>query len=248
MLGVLTLGKMFFAFAVLAGTSFASPLTDGCTEALKPLSPSGRLTEEVAVIWYPKAGYAVISHAELEVSGDVWGGLVLYHKNTTSEAIEKTARKGNKGFFRFRVAVTPEELENLKTFLTEHDGKFTYNMCIGGVCRALRSSTGLYIPPLIRHIPTLSAIYLAGVRVVRPSRVPAIEYVGKNGPVRNLITLEVPYELFISYQIGTAVYGALNSLIKVGLAVANPDDDEKKKRDQEEKADAEAKSLKTAEK
>jgi hypothetical protein len=62
--------------------------------AIHPVA--GRVDDKVAIYWYPKAGYVVISHTELQVDEAVWTGQVFYGKKpySATKAKEKALKDG----------------------------------------------------------------------------------------------------------------------------------------------------------
>lgn len=164
---------------------------------------SGKIDDKVAIYWYPKAGYVAISHSELQVGDEIWSGVMVNRLKQETPAIAKQkAMKSNKGYFKFDVSVTPEELKRLQDDLRARNGKSTGQMCIGSACKALTKNTGLVVPFPFTQIPTLNAIYLTAMHKLGYARIPNISYVGKLGPVRNLLTTEVAYELYITQDWG----------------------------------------------
>lgn len=195
--GVISLCAIENSYA--AGNDFLD-----CLQRALSKSPSPRaemLKDKVEVIFYPKAGGIIFPHTELSVDGVFWNARKEYKPGATNAVAERAARAGSKGFFRFKLAVTEDELNSLRGFLKEREGKqIPFQFCASGACKAITQNTGIVIPLPFSKSPALSAAYLTAVQKLGYSRVVKIEYVGKNA-FRNLLTPGVIGEALHGYDV-----------------------------------------------
>jgi len=105
-------------------------------------------------------------------------------------------------------------------------------MCIGGACKAIKSSTGIIIPFPFSQVPTLAALYLTVMHKLGYTRITKIDYMGKSA-IKNLLATEIPGELtqfgiFSHMLIVTAINAAGQVSQFFVPVVQNQDDDNKK--------------------
>ena len=160
---------------------------------------SEKLTENIDFIYFPKAGFYAISHIELNVKDNLWHTLFNTTKGSPYAVAERNAKIGGKSFYRFRLKVSPDELNRLQNYLDEGAKTSRLQTCVSGACRALNRSGILYIPPPFSKIPLLSAVYLRLMKLSRARRIESVHFVGKS-QLKSLFTAEVAVESFYALQ------------------------------------------------
>jgi hypothetical protein len=134
------------------------------------------LTETVAINWIPDN-----MHSELQVDGKVWNLVGGYERGREATAFERVMRSAKRGFVRFELRVTPEELERMKDYLELNKGTKAAQTCIGGVCNVIDRTTGILIPTPFSKGPALSALYLTLTRSLGYTRIGEITVFGRIG-------------------------------------------------------------------
>ncbi|MEW6057839.1 MAG: hypothetical protein AB1540_14620 [Bdellovibrionota bacterium] len=227
---------LFFLITLIGLAPFSLEAADGClSRVIRPLIGSQAteyINDSVELIWYPRAGYVLLSHYELGIDGKLYSALMGLEKKTTIEVATRAAKSGGKGFFRFKLRVTADELDRLKNYVDSNLNKPRFQMCVGGVCKVITKNTRAVIPFPFSKVPTLNAIYLTVAHKLGYSRIVGIEYVGKSA-IRNLITTEIPYELWFTYQwakpVGLAIvwaYNERNELIRLIVPIESNSSEE----------------------
>ena len=177
-------------------------LNERCSETLTKLLEGTNdlpsyLRDEVDLIWYPKEDHVFYSHTEIKIQDTVYDSYMWLEEKSKYEGIHRKANSGKgKAFFRFKLAVTPEELENIKRFVEYSNDDTPFQTCIGGVCNIVTKNTKIKIPFPFSQIPTLNALYLTVMQKLGYQRIYKIEYVGKRA-WKDLLSSEVFTELSI---------------------------------------------------
>lgn len=115
---------------VLVGLSVLRPSYATECPARLTAQPSESASPEsadnsVELLWYPKAGFFLVSHVELAVNGVAWGAASGFKPKAPLKVAELAAQgKKGKGFFRFQFDLSAEETEALEAFL--QDRKYNY--------------------------------------------------------------------------------------------------------------------------
>lgn len=205
---------------------------------LKKKTKTEFITDQVEIIWYPKSELVVLSHTELKVGDVVYDAFIhLKERGSINESME-AAMRGNKGFLRFKLAVTKEELQRLEDYINAHNGiNRGFDSCVAGVCKVIKKNTGIIIPFPFDRVPSLNALYLTLMKTLGYKRILKVEYVGKN-KLKNLLTLETPAELYTSYTAikiaGFLIVYAIDAVDKViRLVIPVEEDDEEEKKNQD---------------
>jgi hypothetical protein len=174
-----------------------------CPSSIKSLIKKQRqlpeyLEDEVELIWYPKTGYVATSHTDIKIGETVYNAFLGIKLKRDFESTYNWAKSGKgKGFFRFKLAVTPAELHELKRFVKDPIHRRKLQTCIMGACRVLRENSDIDIPFPFSQVPTLNAIYLTVLQKLGNKRVLKVEYVGEIA-WRKLIFSEASSELLMT--------------------------------------------------
>jgi hypothetical protein len=211
--------RLLVSWSMLLPSSASAKEPCGKTALQKILSPAPKveqLTDSVDLLYYPKAGYHLISHVELRVKDKVWEQMLGTREKAAYEVAERKARLGGYGFYRFRLRATPEEVERLETYLRTRagDGKVRIQSCISGACRSLNQAGILYVPPPFSRVPLLSAAYLRIRSLTGARRIESVHFIGKS-QIRSLISTEVLNEAYLSRNLlflGGVIVEGIDSL------------------------------------
>ena len=203
--------RAFFKFLVFGIIILMMPSRgyskDGCfTSALKNIvknTPEDQLTRNVDLIYYPKSDYTGVSHVELSVQGKVWNSTGSYKINNDYRVLERKALQGGKGFYRFKIRATEDEIVKLQRYLSDREGKRGLQNCISGACKALNRGGIVYVPPPFSKAPALNALYWRLTKTFGYNRIESITYVGKS-QWKTLLGFQIPLEL-----VTTVFYGGI---------------------------------------
>lgn len=174
-------------------------------------------SNEIGYIWYPKSDFKIFGHIEIAVDEMHWDATAGFHRSASAEAAARAAGLGSKGFYRFTLKATDQEMEKMRRYVASNP-KFrgSLSTCVSGVCKAISTNMGFIIPPPFKESPFLSAIYLTSLKVLGFSRISKIEYVGKNEFKNLFLTTEIPGEL----SFATALGGGGSLLVIAGINAA----------------------------
>lgn len=166
---------------LLASVSYAGATSsDGPLPGVESASCDPLLDgKSVRILWYPYSSYIFISHAELEVDGEVWQVMSTPTKRSGGyEVLERAAKGTGKPFVAFHVDLTPEQFQAVQRELRENEGKMTgITTCMGGVCKVINKNSGTLVPWPIRLGPATTALYLSVAKSLGYKRVTRIEWV-----------------------------------------------------------------------
>lgn len=181
------------------GNDFNQKSTHSCSSLLNQFvkvshSKSLYKDDTIDLIWYPKAGYGFMSHYKLRVGDDLFTTHNTIEKGAHFAAAYKLANsKDGKGFFRFSLIVSDEELENIKTFLHDNEGIKWRENCTSGICTILNKTTSIETPYFFSKTPSLNATYWAVMKKFNHPKIHKIEYTGQSA-IKNLMALEILFE------------------------------------------------------
>lgn len=151
-------------------------------------SPESIVPGQVELIWWTKPRDPLKTHVELSIEGTLYNSAGNFTRSGTLASAERLAeQRPSRSFIGFRLKVSPEEFQRLKSFYETHEAESLspFQSCISGTCHAINSSTGFKIPWPFSAVPSLAAIYLTSthylgfqriteIRVVNPSRKPLL--------------------------------------------------------------------------
>ncbi|MBB63555.1 MAG: hypothetical protein CMO81_00645 [Waddliaceae bacterium] len=135
---------------------------------------------EVSLLYWPSQVILGGGHTELSVDGDAYTVMcTAVNGGKLDRKIEK-AKSGGRPFFEIKLRLTEKELAHLKSDLST-SGWRGFHTCSSGASTALNHTSALYIPPIIRLYPALSAFYLWSEQVLGDDKIEKIELHGNLG-------------------------------------------------------------------
>jgi hypothetical protein len=178
------------------------------------------LQKHVELIWYPKSGTIFTSHTDIQIDDTIYSAFLGVKERNTFKKAHASATRDNttRGFYRFRLAVSNDEYDNIKNFVADDLGKIRIQTCVSGACRILRNNSSINIPFPFSHVPTLNALYLTMLKKMGYKKIVQVDYFGPNA-LQNLLSRSVLIELSgVGAVIGLSVwaineYGVLEHLI-----------------------------------
>lgn len=215
---VFTTALTIFVTALIGFHPEASRAENFCSLALKGANGTpavatideAEIEKEVQIIWYPNSDYFYISHVNIIVDKIVWDSNERNNVKSNEEATERSARGNGKGYLSFHLKVSPNEFQNISTYLRTSNDKLHGRNCSRGACYIVTKNSGIVIPFPFSQVPTLMASYLTLTKKMGYSRVTKIEWVGKKN-LKQFLTIQPFAELVYTF-IGGSVVGGLTFL------------------------------------
>jgi len=108
-------------------------------------------------------------------------------ESASLEGAKRAANKVNgRGFFRFRLRLTPDEYNSLRQAVANpRFTLFRFPMCAGGVCSLIHRNTAIDIAPGI--VPLFTAANLAIEKSLGYKRIVSIDYEGSATPAKEIL-------------------------------------------------------------
>jgi hypothetical protein len=172
--------------------------------------PTPELASQVHLIWW----HIAFTHVKLAVRGTVWncheGSYRLHGCLDSVRQHAKTNAQG-RGIVLCALPMSADNQNALEAFLLGEQQKISpshclRHTCIGGVSRALAHAQGGF--RLWPIFPCLVVLYLVCRRLVHPQG-REIEYVGPASLLRNLVSLQVAFEILGTLTLLTLIAEAI---------------------------------------